>query len=392
MAIEQEEAMANRRYDIDWLRLIVMMLVFLFHCGRFFGGGRWHLTNSETSIVAHLFIGVLDLWFMPFFFLLSGFGTWYSLRSRSAGQYAKERAKRILVPLYTMGLLFLLPPQYYFEMLTNRGYEGGFWELMPNYFGRLIHFNLDWPGSLLPLPFSGHLWFLQFLFLISILSLPILSLLQSEGGRTAISALARVSERWGGVLLFILPLAVIRVGLRSFLGGEHSWAGLVEFLFFFVVGFVFASDSRFFRGIAKCGWLGVLLGLGSFAIEGYFILGLGYNYPGREDFSLKFLLFETCMSIGRWSWILFMLWVGNKWLNFSNRFLTYGNEAVLPFYILHQTVILCVGWFVIAWDIAILPKFIIIVAISFATILALYDLPIRRFGFMRFLFGMAPKR
>ena len=79
--------MQERRYDIDWLRVLTIMLVFFFHCARFFGGGPWHLKNPEESFVAHIFIMFLDLWIMPLFFLLSGAGSWYALRTRNGGQY-----------------------------------------------------------------------------------------------------------------------------------------------------------------------------------------------------------------------------------------------------------------------------------------------------------------
>jgi hypothetical protein len=74
------------------------------------------------------------------------------------------------------------------------------------------------------------------------------------------------------------------------------------------------------------------------------------------------------------------------------RMLAYCSEAVLPFYILHQTVILCVGWYVIPWDIGMLPKYLIIAAASFALIMCLYEVLVRRFGVARFLFGMRPKK
>ncbi len=79
-------------------------------------------------------------------------------------------------------------------------------------------------------------------------------------------------------------------------------------------------------------------------------------------------------------------------MNRQGRGLAYGNEAVLPFYIFHQTVILCVGWFVIRWNIGIGPKYLIIALVSFALIMALYDLLVRRFNVMRFFFGMRPKK
>ena len=105
-----------------------------------------------------------------------------------------------------------------------------------------------------------------------------------------------------------------------------------------------------------------------------------------------YVLFQIIWSITSWSAVVFMLSLGAKYLNFNNRVLAYCNEAVLPFYLLHQTVILCVGWFVIPWDMGILPKFLIIAVVSFALIMALYEVFVRRFNVVRFFFGMRPKK
>jgi uncharacterized membrane protein YwaF len=141
-----------------------------------------------------------------------------------------------------------------------------------------------------------------------------------------------------------------------------SWAGFFEFILFFVIGSIFTADTRFTEGIKKHGWICLVIGLVCFGGEGYFIMGTGYNYSEGEPFSLRFVIFETIMSLGRWSWIVFILSLGAKYLNFKNKILSYANEAVLPFYIFHQTIILCVGWFVIRWDMGILQKYIIIPA------------------------------
>jgi hypothetical protein len=81
-----------------------------------------------------------------------------------------------------------------------------------------------------------------------------------------------------------------------------------------------------------------------------------------------------------------------KYLNVKSKIVTYANEAVLPFYIFHQTIILCVGWFVIRWNLGMLPKFLIIAVASFTLIMALYELLVRRFNMVRFFFGMRPKK
>jgi hypothetical protein len=383
--------MIERRYDIDWLRVLVMMAVFLFHCARFFGGGTWHLNNAAQSIAAWLFIGWLDIWFMPLFFLLSGFGSWYALKHRSNSQYIWERFKRLMVPLYTVGLFLMIPPQFYFEISSNSGYTDTFWKSYNLYLNELLHLHIRSPGGLLPPPFNGHLWFLKYLFLISLLALPLLRFLRSEQGLRLTGRLAEWCDLRGGFFIFLLPIILLRVGLRSFFQGDHTWADFFEFVIYFAIGYIFSANSRFTESMKKHGLIYLTLGLAGYVCEGIFVFGIGYNYPGDEPFSLKFVLFETMMSISRWSWIVLILCVGATYLNYNKKFLEYGKEAVLPFYIFHQTVILCTGWFVIQWNMGILPKFLIIAVISFASIMFLYEFLVRRINVLRFLFGMRLK-
>ena len=82
----------------------------------------------------------------------------------------------------------------------------------------------------------------------------------------------------------------------------------------------------------KCLALGIVGWLG----EGLFVLVLGYNYPGGEAFLLMFVLFQIIVSITTWSWTVFILSLGAGYLNFNNKVVIYGNDTVLPFYILHQ--------------------------------------------------------
>jgi glucan biosynthesis protein C len=390
--------MKERRYDIDWLRVGAMLAVFLFHCARFFGGGRWHLINSEESLFATLFIGLLDLWIMPLFFLLSGAGSWYALKSRTGGQYLLERVKRILIPLYGIGAFIIVLPQVYFEAVTNGGYTGTFWEGLPQYIASVFTTPPNFDDPFFFNVFMGHLWFLQYLFLISLLFLPLLLFLRSERGQRSIAKLAGRCGRWGGIFLFLIPLAVVRIAFTHFFKGqEHSWAHFLYFVVFFVIGYIIPADERFTEGIKKVGWFCLALGIIGFMGEGAFVFILKYNYgnihhEGGEVFSLLYVLFNSVMSIASWSWVVFIFSLGAKYLNRSGRRLAYANEAVLPFYILHQTVILCVGWFIIRWKIGILPKYLIIVVCSFIIIMALYEGLIRHFNVVRFLFGMRLKK
>jgi peptidoglycan/LPS O-acetylase OafA/YrhL len=384
---EARKIVQGRRYDIDWLRVLAMLAIFLFHNGRFFDLFGWHLKNAEQSIVATLLVVLLALWLMPLFFLLSGVGFWYSLKSRTGGQYLLDRVKRLLIPLYTVGMFLLLPPQLYFELVTHTGYTGSFWGLIPPYIGSLtFRFDAPYLSTLWP----GHLWFLQFLFLISVLTLPLLLYLKSEPGRRLIERLAGRCDRGGGIFLFLIPLVLVRICLRSFFGGEHTWADLFEYMVFFLVGYLIPVDKRFTEGFERHGWVCLALGSVSFGSAAFMGLELGYNPVGGESFSWIYVLFQIVWSIGSWSWVAFVLSLGAKHLNFNNKVLAYGNEAVLPFYIFHQTVILLVGWFVIRWNMGISPKYLTISVISFVLIMGLYELLVRRSTIVRFFFGMRP--
>jgi len=121
------------------------------------------------------------------------------------------------------------------------------------------------------------------------------------------------------------------------------------------------------------------------------MFGLGYRYPGPEYFSWTYVLFNMVMSIGNFCWVMFIMSLGAKHLNFNHKVLAYANEAVLPFYILHQTIILLVGWYIIPLNIPILLKFLIISPISFLLIIVIFELLIKRVNAIRFLFGMRSK-
>jgi hypothetical protein len=371
---------------------VATLAIFLYHCSRFFGTEGWALKNAEQSIIVQVLrTGLVWPWVMELFFLLSGVGSWYALRRRTGGQYLFERVKRLLVPLYTVGLFILLPPQYYFQLMTNEGFTGTFGEAIGRYLGKLGRFSLSRPSGLLPVPYYGHLWFLQFLFLMSLVVLPLLLYLRSEGGRRLIERLAGWCDRRGGAFLFVLPIALAWIALKVWFPGSRTWAEFVYYTIFFLIGYIMPADNRFTESFVRHRWACLALWIVSFGIAGYFIGALGFDVQ-NEPFSMTYVLFYIVWSIASWSAVVCMLSLGAKRLSFNHPRLAYANEAVLPFYLFHQTIILCVGWFVIRWGLGILPKYLIVIVVSFPTILLLYELLVRRFSVVRFFFGMRAKR
>jgi len=385
--------MKERRYDIDWLRVIAIIGVFLLHATHFFDQGTdWHVQNEDQSLAVLVFRSVINIWVMELFFLLSGAASWFSLSSRTGGQYLLERVKRILIPLYGVGACILLLPPAYFSFVTNGGYTGTFWEGLRLYIANIFTTAPNFNDPFFFNIFLGHLWFLQFLFIISVVLLPLLLFLRSEGGQRLVRWLAGVCTHPGGIFLFLIPLAGVRILLKHFFMGDKTWADLVYYAVFFLIGYVMASDRRFTEGFKKHGWFCLGLGLLAFGAIPYFVLGLGYNYPGGEPFSLIYVLFNFVVSVGNLCWVTFMLSLGAKYLNYESRAVIHANEAVLPFYILHEPVLLTVGWFIVTTRMGILPKFLIISVASLIIIGGLYLGPIRNLNWVRFLFGLRPRR
>jgi peptidoglycan/LPS O-acetylase OafA/YrhL len=113
---------------------------------------------------------------------------------------------------------------------------------------------------------------------------------------------------------------------------------------------------------------------------GFYLVGSGYTIADWLAAILR--------GLNAWAWLIAILGFGSRYLNFSNRFLKYANEAVLPFYILHQAVILAIGYYIVRLHLPIAAKFFIIVTVSLLTILGLYDVLVKRINMLRFLFGM----
>jgi len=378
----------TRRYDIDWLRVIAMLGIFLLHTMHLFDQGTdWHLRNADTSTLVLILRGLIDVWAVPTFFVLSGAGAWFALKRRSGKRFLAERVRRLLVPLYTVGLFAIVLPQIYFDAFTN-GYRGTFAGAIAASLGS-VRFDPAWPG--LATFFPGHLWFLQFLFLVSVVIIPVLLLLRSESGKRLIARVAGWCSHRGGIFLMILPIAIIRVALMGVIRGQFTWATFAFFAVLLMIGFVLAADERFTESMRRNRWIGLVLGIVSFAIQGFLIMMLRYQMF-YERFSVKFVIYEVVLSIGIWGFFVFLMGMASKHLNRPSKFLSYANEAVLPFYLFHQTVILGIGWFVIRWNLGVWSKLVIVTVTSFAATILLYDVFVRHSNVMRFFFGMRPKR
>lgn len=374
----------THRHDIDWLRVIAITLLLYFHTAMIFTAEwGWHIKNLETSYLFLEFNHFLRHFRMPILFLISGVGTSFALGFRSPGTYLRERARRLLVPLI-FGIFVIVPPQIYLERIANGATYSSYLAFLPSVFEFRPYpaGNLSW----------HHLWFVLYLFGYSVIALPLFLYLRGDAGARTRAALARLA-RGPGLYLAALPLGAALAALMPIAPGPQNivddWAHLTFYFIFFLYGYLLGNDDALWRTIELR--RRTSLGLAILAIITMSVIRWNGNHPGL-GYTAPSALYQGLVAFDSWCWTLAILGYGKRYLSFRNRFLDYANEGIYPFYILHQTVIVIVGFYVVQVEEGILAKFLFTSTISLLGTVALYEFCVRPFRLTRFLFGMKPPR
>ncbi len=376
----------SRVYYLDWLRVLTTLCVFLFHSARFFDiFNDWHVRNSTTWLGGTIIVGFMSQWIMPIFFVLAGASTYYSLRSRTGAEFARERVLRLLVP-WAFGMLIVVVPQAYYEAVFHGKLSGvNIMEAYPLYIATLPGRIIDWDFY--------HLWFLAFLFIFSMVCLP-LFLVKSKSGNTAIDWLAsKIDAPWKLVLLLVVPLAAASALIYPVeLWGSKGFGGwnMITYMLLYLSGYLLFSNERINGLLRRLGWFAPVCAVAVY-VAMFFMLDPLMDWKTHYG-SMLYIISLSLQALGSWCLMIIFFNLGRQYLNFKNRFLSYASDAVLPFYILHQTVIICVGFYVVQLDLDPALKYLIIVACSFISIMGIYDLLVRRINVLRFLFGMRLKK
>ena len=364
-----------RHYDMDWLRSLVILLLIPFHTARIFDPFEAnYVSNGQTSRgMFEVFIGVTSPWIMPLLFFLAGSATWLALERRSAGEYLAERVRRLLVPL-VFGVLVVVPPQAYLGWVTHGGASTSYFGFLADYFGHPQGDLTGYTGQFTP----AHLWFVLYLLIISAVLLPLLLFLRRRHEGNAATGFARFLSRPGALFLLPIPLTVALAAPSP--GGKN----IVFYALIFFLGYLFIGDRRLQLVLDRNRY--VALGLGIVAMAGSRLIFS--MHADWSTFSLPSILYGLLQSFNTWFWLVALVAFGRRLLNFSNRPLRYFSQASYPFYIIHQTVIVAIGYYIVRWNLGVWPKFLVIAACSFVVTMALYDLVIKRTPATRLLFGL----
>jgi peptidoglycan/LPS O-acetylase OafA/YrhL len=393
---EQSSKKPGRLHYLDWLQVLAVLGVFLFHAVHPFDDlFDWHIKNAESSDLVNFFVGFFNLWGMPFFFLMAGATSWFSLRRRTAGRYVRERVTRLLIP-FIIGSIVLTPIQAYYE-LTHKGWwkGGSIVEFILSSEARTYFYTEYNSITVSPGIFGSvgyHLWFVGFLFAFALIALPVFTWLKGDSGKRFVASLARLANWRGGLLVFVIPLVVVRLVIQPGSLPGHGWVDFVYFLLFFVSGYNLIADARFMRAIRRDRLPHLILGIASTLF--FFSSAFGVpvsdwmGSPGTPMFYVTWIVW----GINSWCWTMVMFYVGMRFLDTTNKWLQYGREASYPFFMIHQPVIIFIAFYAVQWEVDLTIKLLVVVIGSFAVSLGLYELLVRRINPARALFGMKSKK
>jgi uncharacterized protein (DUF2147 family) len=385
----------TRRPDIDWLRVFAVYLLFVFHIGKVFDPAPfYHIRNADLSFTMLVLCGFISLWHMPLFFLLAGWSAVSSLQGRGYGHFLAERVRKLAIPLLA-GSVLLGPPIKYLELRSGLDLNhAGLWVAAPLQAG----FRMVIPDGLpvaqpfdesfftfLPTFFThldrftwAHLWFLAYLFTLTLVWLPAFRWLLQRRDRLS-------NLRPMLVYLPVVPLAVIQLTMRSRWPGIQNlyddWANIAYYSVYLVAGFLLACHPVL-EHLVQGEWKRSLaVGLGA---AGVLLLAV------LEIVSSPAVLLVGSAVAG-WCFVVALVGMAHRFVTTSGPALHYLSESAFPVYILHQATIVLPGYLLVRLPLGIGTKFVLLLLLSVSLTLAVYQWLVRPFTVPRLLLGMKPK-
>jgi len=390
-----------RVHYLDWLRVVIVLSLVPFHCAMLFAPYAYWLRNNVLNPATQALVIALDQFNMETLFFVAGAATWFSLGRRTGREYMVERIKRLFVPI-VFGMLVLVPLNSFISKVHtwHRVWQGRF----PFDTTYLQHYSTFLGESLLPFQKSfrpGVLWFIWYLIFYTLVLLPLFLYIRRSiergAGQRLLARLTAFFERRGALFLLVIPLALLQIYPPPSLLPRFP---TFYYPVFFIYGFLLYSDSRFERGIEKSGPIALVGGVIAMTLVLLIIFPTWRTAPlgaiywrvlGGAPGTLGYVLHRLLNSLDCWFWIIGLLYLGKKSLNFSNRFLRYGNEAALPFYIMHDPFIVLIGFYVLPLKTDVLLKYVIATLAVLVATAGFYDVVIRRANAIRVLYGMRLK-
>jgi peptidoglycan/LPS O-acetylase OafA/YrhL len=390
MVMTEPAGRPHRQHELDWLRILIIFNVVAWHAvwlilliPDFSSAPKQTLT---TKILLDYFLFVLP-WQMPVMFFVAGVASAVSLRYRSARDYWRERVKRLLIPL-VFGMVVWFPLMAYFwpGMAEQRGFYDYLFRFWPECL-ESIH-NIQVAGRPAR-PGWGHLWFIAYLLIISVLIRPLVDQITGMISSRLKNTLARTLQGPWSLQYLALPIIAVIAVLspiwplyqNSLLG---DWAWFTINTCAFVYGYLLYSQKSFWQTVDTYR-IPITI---SAVLSGSIVVWFGVAPVIKPSYTLSYLLYSIIVGMNIWFAITALLGLSRRYLARQSQILNYLAPASYVLYFLHLFLMVISGSWLTEWGYGAGLEFLILTTLTLGSSLLLYELVIRRFSAVRFLFGL----
>lgn len=369
--------MPVRKYYLDNVRLMIILVLFPYHTLLLYSGVGSYYFHVTNDFAANAFILSFAPWFMQLLFVIAGIAAHYSLKRRNPREYLTERVSKLLIPMIA-GAVLVMPLSIYFGYLYN-GYGGSFpalwWELMSNGVRHLES------GLLI-----GPLWFLFYLFAVSILAFPVIVKYKPGESRSPVEKVTIPK-----LLLLVIPLAI-----GSYFLNFYPEKSLVQFLLLFLFGYFLLSDDGVQRKLEERRWP---LFITFLVLTIIYVKPTATNItnaaaaaagttPMASYFDLTAFLVKLFTDLILWLGVLSVMGMGKHFLEFRKRSTLYLSAVSFPIYIFHIVWINLFAYCLLKWmPDRMISQILLTMLLSFLSTIATIEV-LKRIKITRVLFGM----
>ncbi len=374
----------KRHYGMDWLRIGAFALLILYHIGMVFVPWHWHVKSDPVIDWVEIPMLATNSWRLPLLFLVSGYASAALFAKLGVpGAFLRSRAARLLIPL-VFGIVVVIPVQPWIELVTQHGYAEGFLHFWSRDYFRF--------GTLdgIVLPTWQHLWFVAYLFGYTLLAVAVLAGVP-EGLRERIAdGAARLLGGWG---MLAVPLAAWLAILFAFPVHRETHALVddgpshLHYLIPFFIGWLLRVRPALFAAVARCWPVAAAMAVAAYAAVVWAVT----SAPGVGEAPVGIVTPVMILRLVQgWAAIVALVGIADRFWNRDHRWRATLAEAVFPFYIIHQTIIVLVGYGLVLAGVAALPAFAVLLVATVAGCWAFYAVG-RSIGWLRPMIGLQTK-
>ena len=378
----------ERRYDLDWLRIIAFGLLIFYHIGMFFVSWDFHVKSVHASPAIEPAMKLLNPWRMTVLFLISGVALRFAIDKAPLGHFAWARFWRLFLPLI-FGVLVIVAPQSWLELLEKGETQADFLSFYGDYLSASTDYSII-------LPTWNHLWYVAYLINYTFILIALYPL---------VSRVSRlIPPRKSNTPLLVLAVALVPVSLfalhdlwlEDVFPSTHAlvddWGNHALYFPFLLIAFLAAKSERVW---AIVDWLfrpAIIFAI-ILAAWQLFVWSLSEadiaNVPFLELIELVHMMVEPIYA---WACILVAFGLVRRFANRPSKALSYMTEAIFPWYILHQTFIVIFGFWLTRQGLSPMLEFGLISVLTFASCLLVHEYIIRRSGILRPLLGLKSRQ